>query len=380
MRNTSKRILGVFIFILSLSVIHWSGNSRFLDIGVAQAKISQEMSDIGKEAISPDKNNPGIEKAMEVQNRHTARLMAKSDVVGTATGLTDDGRPAILVFTKKILKAGEIPQSLEGVPVVVEVTGEIMTMKKDGPPQSAGTKIDPTAWWPRPVPIGVSTGNAGECSAGTIGARVKSGSTVYALSNNHVYALENGAHIGSEVLQPGLYDTGCQCDSANVIGTLSGYITIQFNNTSCPMNSSACNTVDAAIARTTTGNLDNATPKNGYGTPSTTTLRLANLSIGRAVQKYGRTTSLTTGTIIGIGATITVSYGASGNAVFTNQIVVGSSHPFIKAGDSGSLLVTDDGNAYPVGLLFAGNSSGKYAFANPINDVLSDLGVVVDGK
>jgi len=146
------------------------------------------------------------------------------------------------------------------------------------------------------------------------------------------------------------------------------------------MNSSACNTVDAAIARTTTGNLDNATPKNGYGTPSTTTLRLANLSIGRAVQKYGRTTSLTTGTIIGIGATITVSYGASGNAVFTNQIVVGSSHPFIKAGDSGSLLVTDDGNAYPVGLLFAGNSSGKYAFANPINDVLSDLGVVVDGK
>ncbi len=232
MRNFSKCILGVFVFMLSLSIIHWAGDNRLLKSGVAEAKITQETVDVGKDTVILDKNNPKIQKVMKIQNRYTAKLMAKSDVVGTATGLTDDNVPAILVFTKKMLKAGAIPQSLEGIPVVVEFTGEILTMKKGSPP-GTGTRIDPTAWWPRPVPIGVSTGNAGECSAGTIGARVKSGNNVYALSNNHVYALENTAQIGSEVLQPGLYDTGCQYNSANVIGTLYDFVPIMFNNTSC---------------------------------------------------------------------------------------------------------------------------------------------------
>jgi hypothetical protein len=97
------------------------------------------------------------------------------------------------------------------------------------------------------------------------------------------------------------------------------------------------------------------------------------------VQKYGRTTKLTKGVITGINATITVSYGASGNAVFVNQIVVRSNKPFLKSGDSGSLLVTDDLDCNPVGLMFAGGSSG-YGIANPIGAVLSGLGITIDGK
>jgi hypothetical protein len=383
MRDSFKQILGVFVLVASLSIIHWSGDSRFLGPGVAEAKITNGMVDVGIKTAVLDENNPGIQKAMEVQSRHTAKLMAKADVVGTATGLTDDGKPAILVFTKKILKAGAIPQALEGVPVVTEVTGEITIMKKGGSGHGGhGTKIDTTAWWPRPVPIGVSTGNAGECSAGTIGARVKSGHNVYALSNNHVYALENTAAIGSKVLQPGLYDTGCTFTSADFLGNLSRYMTIQFNNTSCDpdTNTSTCNIVDAAIASTTSSLLGNSTPTNGYGTPNSTPISSGSLFVGQAVQKYGRTTSLTKGTVIGINSTVSVSYGASGNAIFINQILVGSSRPFIKAGDSGSLLVTDDAGANPIGLLFAGDSSGKYAWANPIDDVLNDLAVTIDGK
>jgi hypothetical protein len=45
-----------------------------------------------------------------------------------------------------------------------------------------------------------------------------------------------------------------------------------------------------------------------------------------------------------------------------------------------STLVTNNSAANPVGLLFAGNSSGKYAIANPIGAVLSQLGVTIDGK
>jgi hypothetical protein len=377
MRNSSKRILGVFVFILSLSIIHWSVGSRFLEPVVAEAKITQAVGDIAKETVILDKNNPGIQRAMDVQNRHTAKLMAKSDVVGTATGLTDDNVPAILVFTKKALKAGVIPQSLEGIPVVVEVTGEIVTMKKGGSGPGGGTVLTPTSRWPRPVPIGVSTGNAGECSAGTIGARVKDNKNVYALSNNHVYALENAAQTGSEVLQPGRYDTGCVYDSTNSIGTLSSYVHINFNNVTCPANPGDCNTVDAAIALSDTGKLGNSTPLNGYGTPSSVT---AAAYVGQPVQKYGRTTGLTKGTVTGINGTVNVSYGTPGNAIFTGQVIIGSSRPFLKAGDSGSLVVTDDANANPVGLVFAGSGSGKLAIANPISEVLSSFGVTIDGK
>jgi hypothetical protein len=76
--------------------------------------------------------------------------------------------------------------------------------------------------------------------------------------------------------------------------------------------------------------------------------------------------------------TVNVGYG-SGTARFVNQIAVYSRKPFIKAGDSGSLLVTKTGHN-PVGLLFAGNTTGKLAIANPIDAVLESLGVTIDGE
>jgi len=221
----------------------------------------------------------------------------------------------------------------------------------------------------RPVPIGVSTGNQGQCSAGTISARVKdSAGNIYALSNNHVYALENTAAPNSAILQPGLYDTNCSFNGANVIGTLSSFVPIV-------ISSSASNTVDAAIASSSTSVLGNSTPADGYGTPRTSTV---SSRVGQSVMKYGRTTSLTSGRVSGINATILVNYSA-GTARFVNQIVVGSSKPFIKPGDSGSLLVTNP-NADPVGLLFAGSTSGGTAIANPIDSVLNALGVTIDGR
>ena len=103
-------------------------------------------------------------------------------------------------------------------------------------------------------------------------------------------------------------------------------------------------------------------------------------SVGQPVQKYGRTTSLTTGQVTGINATVLVGY-LRGTALFVNQIVVSSCPTTcIGAGDSGSLLVTNDVNLDPVGLLFAGNSSGSTAIANPIGAVLNYFSVAVDGR
>jgi hypothetical protein len=245
------------------------------------------------------------------------------------------------------------------------LTGEIFAL---GCPPGPGDPTNPTTTFSLPVPIGVSTGNATAkyCDTGTIGARVKDSSgKVYALSNNHVYALQNSAHIGDTVLQPGLYDAGCPSLSngspGHPIGTLSAFV---------PISSTSNNTVDAAIALSSPGFLCNYTPLNGYGRPNS---KITTAQIFQAVQKYGRTTSLTKGTIMGLNATVNVTYDF-GTAVFVKQIIVFSSQAFIGAGDSGSLLVTNNSYCYPVGLLFAGNSSGTYAIANPIGLVLTSLG------
>jgi hypothetical protein len=214
---------------------------------------------------------------------------------------------------------------------------------------------------PRPAPIGVSTGHP-NITAGTIGCRVKdSGGKVYALSNNHVYADENRASIRDNVLQPGPYDGGQ--DPRDAIGTLSDFQLIDFGGT---------NRIDAAIALCTTADLDNKTPDGSYGTPSSAT---APASVGLKVKKHGRTTGLTHGQVYAINATVDVGY-STGTARFVEQIIITPGR-FSKGGDSGSLIVTEDGNQ-PVGLLFAG--SVLYTIANPIDLVLSHFGVTVDGK
>lgn len=216
---------------------------------------------------------------------------------------------------------------------------------------------------PRPAPIGVSTGHP-RVTAGTIGCRVKDASgRVYALSNNHVYAYENRASIGDNVLQPGSYDGGK--DPRDAIGTLTAFERITFSRF-------ASNRIDAAIALSSLANLSNSTPADGYGIPSVTT---APATIDLAIQKHGRTTALTLGKIYAINATVNVTYD-SGVARFVNQIVI-TPGTFSAGGDSGSLVVTQEGN-HPVGLLFAGSSS--YTIANPIEPVLSRFNVTIDGQ
>ncbi len=361
-----KLLLG-FLAVLSLLMV--LGGAALFQTGEVNAKLTHDPEEFYQGPLVFEPGHPGIRAVMAVQNRHTPDLLRLPGVVGTATGVNAEGVPAVLVFTKHRPAPGLIPQVLEGHPVVVRVTGEFFAMPR--PSKPGGDKVDPTARFERPVPIGVSTGNRYECSAGTIGARVKdsSGKVFYALSNNHVYALENDASEGDEILQPGRYDTNCNYDPANVIGTLAEFEPIDFSE-------DANNTIDAAIALSNTDTLGNATPSNGYGTPKSTK---AEASLNLKVQKYGRTSALTKGTVEGVNATVNVGY-SSGTARFVNQIVVSARKPFIKAGDSGSLLVTDDSEKNPVGLLFAGSASGKWAIANPIDAVLNRFGVTIDGE
>ncbi len=315
------------------------------------------------------RSEDAFERVKEVQEKHTDRLMAIDGVEGTAVGLDESDRPAVKVFLENPGVRG-IPRDLDGVPVHPVVTGKIYALPKpEGKPGGGKPPkpepVDPTAWFPRPVPIGVSTGHP-NITAGTIGCRVKDATNVYALSNNHVYAHENKGPIGINVLQPGPYDGGR--DPGDAIGTLAAFNAIKFDGSN--------NYIDAAIALSSTTLLGNATPSGGYGTPKSA---IVSAKLRQSVQKYGRTTRLTKGSVYAINANVKVQYD-TGIARFVKQIII-TPGSFSAGGDSGSLVVdasTGSNNRKPVGLLFAGSSS--FTVANPIDAVLGAFGVTVDGE
>lgn len=330
-------------------------------------------------AGGPPSAPPGLARAIAAQEAHTDRLLAKSGVLGTAVGLGADGRPVVKIYTESAGVPG-LPHRLDGVPVEVEVTGELVA-------QNHSLTLT------RPAPIGTSSGSERlinvrgrlYCTVGTLGARVKDlAGIVYALSNAHVYALQGSktqgtvqvGASGDRILQPGRVDMTAGCGSQHeidtaVIGRLWDYEPIVFSRT-------ANNTVDAAIARVSAAQVGVNTPDyDGYGTPSATIYPdpdiFSETLLNLPVQKYGRTTGLTTGTVTGVNATVMIKYD-KGQARFIEQVII-SGGSFSAGGDSGSLIVTTDENR-PVALLFAGSSSTT--IGNPIGLVLEKFGVTID--
>lgn len=252
----------------------------------------------------------------------------------------------------------------------------------------------------RPSQLGVSgssiefvvSKNRLYCYTGTLGSLVQdSGGTKYILSNNHVLAKENNPDIvstnpdsalyrdGFQIIQPGLLDEGsCSTslgDPNNIVATLAEFEQIQFGKgRSLPENK-----IDAAIAEIASncgvdgsGQVIPCVNSNGHilgigGVSGTTTV-----SVDDWVQKTGRTTGHTYGTVKALHVTVRVGYD-SGDALFTDQIeVTDHCDSFSAGGDSGSLILnlpTSGAAPAATGLLFAGG--GSSTFANPIGAVLN---------
>jgi hypothetical protein len=357
-RLLPRHISSLLVFVFLFASIGSIGASVFFSPAFAEAQ--------GSEKGILHRHHPLVQEAIGVQHRHLNWLMRIPDVVGTGVGIGPDGLPAIKVFTARHGVKG-IPEWLESTPVHVEVTGMVVAL---------GDTISRQ----RPAPIGVSTGHP-DITAGTIGARVKDAAgNVYALSNNHVYANQNEANIGDIVLQPGPYDGGVY--PGDRIGTLYDFMPIDFTF-------AGENYMDAAIALSSTSDLGNATLEDGYGVPNSAIFGDANGDglfdnindlLNLPVQKYGRTTGLTKGEVSAINVYVEVCYEqlwifCIKSAYFYDQIQISGSG-FSGGGDSGSLIVTDDANKNPVGLLFAG--SDTTTFANRIDFVLDAFGVTID--
>jgi len=216
----------------------------------------------------------------------------------------------------------------------------------------------------RNMHFGVSGGNVNDitsafCCSGTLGSLVHASTTQYILSNNHILARQDQATPGEDISQPGLVDTGCQ--PATTVADFTRAVKLG-------------NNVDCAIAQVKPGTMDSTGFIQGIGTISSV---IKAPSVGLAVEKSGRTTGTTKGTIGSIHTSVNVQYqircgqGKKYVISYTNQVVVNSTS-FSAGGDSGSLIVTNNSCHQPVALLFAGSSSDT--IANPIGEVLSKLG------
>ena len=203
------------------------------------------------------------------------------------------------------------------------------------------------------------------CCGGTLGSLLNINGVNYILSNNHVLARTNQAAIGESIIHPGLIDQSpaCYADTADIVGKLAAFKPIVFGK-------SGVNRVDAAIGLPTapvSGNIA------GIGAPSAAWQEPV---VGLAVRKSGRTTGLTSGTVASVNVTVNVSYqancgmGKQQTAKFVNQFRV-TPGDFSAGGDSGSLIVDNSSPAKPVGLLFAGSSTGT--IGNRMDDVVAAL-------
>lgn len=342
--------------------------------------------------------------------KHRDKVMSLPNVVGCGWGTKRVGgrkteEEGLVVFvTRKVPREQlhprhTVPLQVGDVPTDVVETGSLRLLAAPRPIGTVRNKetppddFDRTARW-RPAPPGVSFGHA-SVTAGTLGAAVRHRVTgeVYFLSNNHVAA--NGsdggdgrAQRGDPVLQPGAYDGGTL--ERDVIGHLAAFVPLHptVKPSPCRWAHAAERLLNGALrvvaknysvrfVRNTT--VDNAAdcalvkpvkPADASGDVLGlgTVKGLTEAEVGMAVRKSGRTTAVTSGEVVALGASFVVGLGDDKTARFADQIVT---TPLARPGDSGSLVLDESNRA--VGLLFAG--SDKATLCNPISVVCSLLDV-----
>jgi hypothetical protein len=318
------------------------------------------------------------------------RVMSLENVVGVGYGLKEvkgccTGQPAVTVLVRQKVPESSlalnqrIPKKLARLHTDVLEVGEVTILNRQ-------QRM-------RPAYGGCSIAHH-RVSAGTLGALVfdrRTGDPLI-LSNNHVLAnITNGhdgrARVGDPVLQPGRYDGGTAED---VLANLERFVPVYVLSArpTCAVagwaerlinlvvqrlwpsyefrvlrHSQTENLVDAAVARPIAPELVSAEILE-VGTPAAP----VEPELGMKVQKSGRTTGLTFGEIKVIQATLKVSMGDVGEALFNDQVVTTA---IGQPGDSGSLVM--DMDRRPVALLAAGSQS--VTICNRIQSVISLLDV-----
>jgi hypothetical protein len=267
-----------------------------------------------------------------------------------------------------------LPKEVAGIPTdVVESTPAfILPNGSDLLNQPGAAAVEPCTnarkKRQRPIVAGISAAHL-LVTAGTISCFCRSTNddddpeTIYALSNNHVFAQVNQANTGDDLYQPGPADGGT---SADRFATLQRFVPIH-------LGGQTPNRVDAAIGKILPGietdrRICSIGAISGVGVAEEKMI----------VSKHGRTTGRTEGFIFDLSLDALVGMDHNNPSIvarFVNQLRINVQAPFSAfglGGDSGSLVVNQS-TREAVGLYNAGPPGGEYGLANRIQDVLAEL-------
>jgi hypothetical protein len=320
-----------------------------------------------------------FKKMTEARDRYQAKAMSIPGVFGTSIGIRQVAgklvaEPAIIFHVEKkrslqeIPVDGRIPKELEGFPTDVVAEDPPAT---DGAPRTQAADVnDDTKYRPLKGGCQIAEGHTYPYGTGTLGCAVKyigSDRPSETLYNGRIYVL-SASHVmlgvGNHIFQP--------TNLGDRIGSVRASVLDDW--------------VDAAIADIG-WYLDGAVPeiidigpvKGSY----TVTAKDLTSNSGYPVKKRGRTTGLTSGTIYALGYNGTNRPGGDKKAVkdqikivtrdSDNNIVAG----FADAGDSGSVVINNNGQV--IGLLTSMTLAGTegYYFTTPIRTVLNRLQIEI---
>lgn len=247
-----------------------------------------------------------------------------------------NGDPIVVLSVPHGTTAATLPETVEGYPVEV--------VEREPETRHSGFEARH-----RPVQPGIETANTDIPGGnGSIGYVMRDGNDYYITSNYHVWDSDDG-QIGDRIVQPGVNKT---TPAEDTIAHFAG--SKYFHQAD----------VDLAWARLSAGvsariNLFEigARPK-GKRDPT----------VGWPTVKSGQRTGVTTGEIVETG----VSLRASPNAVAHNQF---RCTPMSNHGDSGSPIMTNDGNNDALGLIWGGGS--ETTLCCPIDAVESASGLTL---
>ena len=171
------------------------------------------------------------------------------------------------------------------------------------------------------------------------------------IANCHSYARSGQAPLGEPVVQPSSYDGG---DEEDTTGGLVGYLPLE-------------DSVRADVAARSIDREQDAAEPHEMAADWPTDIRRTPPQTGETLTKTGRTTGVTTGTVLASAASVRVKY-PHGVVTLREQLLT---EAMSEGGDSGSPVYDEQGRL--VAQLFAG--SPKITAHNRIDTIESDFGI-----
>ena len=292
----------------------------------------------------------------------------------------DDPRVHVYVTKGSRIPERKIDDDGKTVRVVVNRIGQVVVKPEAASVTTHGGNVYLRG---ERVACGSYCAPSAEQYAGTLGALVRKAGQdeehdngqLFLLSNNHVLAAGNHTPVGMPILSPANRDARPGARAPGEVGRHAEICELRSGDPD--LVPPACDDIAIATAVNPTGLSSWQGDDQGYDTPGDHMPPESGVN----VKKFGRTTGLTRGVVEARLTPFPMPYKCSNfSAVvwFENAWTIRGSDesPFALPGDSGSLVVTDDGN-YAIGIVFGasgGARGGGYGIIIPIDHVLSMFG------